>query len=147
MSDEEPGDWRNIRVRTTLGVIGSVVVAVAVISWQIFGIRAQIDDNSVAVGSLAAGMGEIREATEAAGRVATAHDGEYLIVKHGQGGGANGAGALSTSGLGQALLIGQYVLLYLQQFLIDFLQRVHTRARRVRRVQSPARTPRSVRPE
>lgn len=74
MSDEEPGDWRNIRVRTTLGVIGSVVVAVAVISWQIFGIRAQIDDNSVAVDGLAAGMGEIREATEAAARVATAQE-------------------------------------------------------------------------
>ena len=51
--EETPTNWKQFRVRTNLGTLVSILVAVGFITWQGLMIRAQIDDNSNAVGDMA----------------------------------------------------------------------------------------------
>lgn len=51
--EETPTSWKQFRVRTNLGTLASILIAVGFITWQGLMIRAQIDDNSNAVGNMA----------------------------------------------------------------------------------------------
>jgi len=50
---EDSTNWRQWRVKTNLGTLASIVVAVAVLVWQGGQIKAQIESNSQAVGHMA----------------------------------------------------------------------------------------------
>ena len=56
---EETTNWRQWRVKTNLGTLASIVVAVAVLVWQGGQIKAQIESNSQAVGHMAMAVEEL----------------------------------------------------------------------------------------
>jgi hypothetical protein len=56
---EDSTNWRQWRVKTNLGTLASIVVAVAVLVWQGGQIKAQIESNSMAVDSMAASVMEL----------------------------------------------------------------------------------------
>jgi hypothetical protein len=56
---EDSTNWRQWRVKTNLGTLVSIVVAVAVLVWQGGQIKAQIESNSMAVDSMAASVMEL----------------------------------------------------------------------------------------
>ena len=56
---EQSTNWRQWRVKTNLGTLASIVVALAVLIWQGAGIRSQIDDNSQAVAHMATAVEEL----------------------------------------------------------------------------------------
>lgn len=56
---EESTNWRQWRVKTNLGTLASIVVAVAVLVWQGGQIKAQIESNSQAVGHMAMAVEEL----------------------------------------------------------------------------------------
>ena len=56
---EESTNWRQWRVKTNLGTLASIVVAVVLVVWQGGQIKAQIESNSAAVDSMAASVMEL----------------------------------------------------------------------------------------
>jgi hypothetical protein len=56
---EESTNWRQWRVKTNLGTLASIVVAVVLVVWQGGQIKAQIESNSMAVDSMAASVMEL----------------------------------------------------------------------------------------
>ena len=56
---EESTNWRQWRVKTNLGTLASIIVAVVLVVWQGGQIKAQIESNSVAVDSMAASVMEL----------------------------------------------------------------------------------------
>ena len=58
-STKESTNWRQWRVKTNLGTLASIAVAIIVLVWQGGQIRAQIDDNSQAVGNMALAVEEL----------------------------------------------------------------------------------------
>ena len=72
---EEPAaeatSWKQFRVRTNLGTLASIVVAVSVLVWQGGQIRSQIDDNSQAVGDMAYAVEELAGAVSLANELDT----------------------------------------------------------------------------
>ena len=56
---EDSTNWRQWRIKTNLGTLASIVVAVAVLVWQGGQIKAQIESNSMAVDSMAASVMEL----------------------------------------------------------------------------------------
>jgi chromosome segregation ATPase len=58
-TQKETTNWRQWRVKTNLGTLASILVAIVVLVWQGGQIRAQIDDNSQAVGNMAMAVEEL----------------------------------------------------------------------------------------
>jgi len=56
---EEATNWRQWRVKTNLGTLASIAVAIAVLVWQGGQIKAQIESNSQAVDSMATAVEEL----------------------------------------------------------------------------------------
>jgi chromosome segregation ATPase len=56
---EDSTNWRQWRVKTNLGTLASIAVAIAVLVWQGGQIKQQIESNSVAVDSMAASVMEL----------------------------------------------------------------------------------------
>ena len=56
---EESTNWRQWRVKTNLGTLASIMVAIVLVVWQGGQIKAQIESNSVAVDSMAASVMEL----------------------------------------------------------------------------------------
>jgi outer membrane murein-binding lipoprotein Lpp len=57
--EKETTNWRQWRIKTNLGTLASIVVAVIVLVWQGGQIRAQIDANSAAVDAMAMAVEEL----------------------------------------------------------------------------------------
>jgi len=66
--EETPTSWKQWRVKTNLGTLASVAIAISVLVWQGMMIRSQIDDNSSAVTNMAVAVDEL------AGAVILAND-------------------------------------------------------------------------
>jgi len=56
---EDTTNWRQWRVKTNLGTLASIIVAVVLVVWQGGQIKAQIESNSMAVDSMAASVMEL----------------------------------------------------------------------------------------
>jgi hypothetical protein len=56
---EDSTNWRQWRVKTNLGTLASIIVAVVLVVWQGGQIKAQIESNSQAVDSMAASVMEL----------------------------------------------------------------------------------------
>jgi hypothetical protein len=56
---EDTTNWRQWRVKTNLGTLASIIVAVVLVVWQGGQIKAQIESNSQAVDSMAASVMEL----------------------------------------------------------------------------------------
>ena len=56
---EDSTNWRQWRVKTNLGTLASIIVAVVLVVWQGGQIKAQIESNSMAVDSMAASVMEL----------------------------------------------------------------------------------------
>ena len=56
---ETPTSWKQLRVKTNLGTLASILVAVSVLVWQGGQIRSQIDDNSRAVSTMVSAVEEL----------------------------------------------------------------------------------------
>jgi hypothetical protein len=56
---EDATNWRQWRVKTNLGTLASIIVAVVLVVWQGGQIKAQIESNSQAVDSMAASVMEL----------------------------------------------------------------------------------------
>ena len=56
---ETPTSWKQLRVKTNLGTLVSILVAVCFITFQVTQIRTQIDDNSRAVSTLISAVEEL----------------------------------------------------------------------------------------
>ncbi len=59
MTEREVTNWRQWRVKTNLGTLASIIVAVVLVVWQGGQIKAQIESNSMAVDSMAASVMEL----------------------------------------------------------------------------------------
>ena len=59
MTEREVTNWRQWRVKTNLGTLASIMVAIVLVVWQGGQIKAQIESNSVAVDSMAASVMEL----------------------------------------------------------------------------------------
>ena len=68
---QTPTSWKQLRVKTNLGTLVSVLVAVGFITWQGLMIRAQIDDNSEAVASMVYAVEELAGAVSLANELDT----------------------------------------------------------------------------
>ena len=70
-TDQTPTSWKQLRVKTNLGTLVSVFVAVGFITWQGLMIRSQIDDNSREVGNMAYAVEELAGAVSLANELDT----------------------------------------------------------------------------
>lgn len=59
MTEREVTNWRQWRVKTNLGTLASIMVAIVLVVWQGGQIKAQIESNSMAVDSMAASVMEL----------------------------------------------------------------------------------------
>jgi hypothetical protein len=59
MTEREVTNWRQWRVKTNLGTLASIMVAIVLVVWQGGQIKAQIESNSQAVDSMAASVMEL----------------------------------------------------------------------------------------
>jgi hypothetical protein len=69
--EETPTSWKQFRVRTNLGTLVSILVALGLVLWQGMEIRTQIDGNSGAVEEMAYAVGELTGAVSLANELDT----------------------------------------------------------------------------
>lgn len=68
---ETPTSWKQLRVKTNLGTLASIFLAVGFIVWQGMMIRGQIDDNSQAVASMVDAVEDLAGAVSLANELDT----------------------------------------------------------------------------
>lgn len=69
--EETPTSWKQWRVKTNLGTLASIAIAISVLVWQGMMIRSQIDDNSNAVTDMAYAVEELAGAVSLANELDT----------------------------------------------------------------------------
>ena len=70
----ETTSWKQFKIKTNLGTLVSVFIAVGLIMWQLLGIKGNIDSNSESVHNLQIAIEDLSYATDLANQVSMRTD-------------------------------------------------------------------------
>ena len=70
----EATSWKQFKIKTNLGTLVSVFIAVGLIMWQLLGIKSNIDSNSESVHNLQIAIEDLSYATDLANQVSMRTD-------------------------------------------------------------------------